>query len=338
MATKIAFTEPYKADENRYDCRMEYRKCGNSGLSLPAISLGFWFNFGGINPYVESLEKMKYALDNGIFCFDLANNYGPPFGSAEETFGKMYRENFRAYRHEMVVTTKAGYNMWAGPNGVGSSRKMLITSIDESLQRMGLDYVDIFYSHRYDAETPIDETLQALVDVVRQGKALYVGLSNYPLEKLQYCLDFLKNQYVPALIYQGKYNMIARDVEAGHLDTLIENGVGFTAFSPIAQGILTDKYLGGIPADSRIAQGHYLTKDSIPPQLMTKVMELNFIAAERGQTLAQMATSWILAKQGTTSVIVGPRTMEQFKDSIASIKCSNFSCEELDTINKILAK
>ncbi|MEG1916101.1 MAG: aldo/keto reductase [Muribaculaceae bacterium] len=336
MATTIAFTEPYKADENRYDGRMQYRKCGNSGLSIPELSLGFWFNFGGINPYTESLEKMKYALDNGIFCFDLANNYGPPFGSAEETFGKMYRENFRPYRHEMIITTKAGYNMWAGPNGMGSSRKMLMTSIDESLQRMGLDYVDIFYSHRYDSDTPLEETLQGLIDIVRQGKALYIGLSNYPLDKLKYSLSYLKDAGVPCLIYQGKYNMLVRDMEKGHMETLIDNGVGITAFSPIAQGILTNKYINGIPADSRVALGHYLTKDSIPPELINKVKQLNEIALERNQTLAQMATAWILAKSGVTSVIIGPRTLNQLKDSIASINGKQFSDAELSAINNIL--
>lgn len=332
----ITFPELYKADGNRYDNRMNYRKCGNSGLKLPELTLGFWFNFGGINPYSDSLAKMTYAFDNGITCFDLANNYGPPFGSAEETFGRIFAGNFRPYRHEMVITTKAGYNMWPGPYGIGSSRKMLMTSIDESLRRMNLEYVDIFYSHRYDSETPLDETLQALADIVRSGKALYAGLSNYPADKLQYSIDYLRDSRVPALIYQGKYNMMVRDVETEHIDILRKNGVGFTAFSPIAQGILTNKYLDGIPADSRIALGHYITKDNIPPQLIGKLRKLNQMAAGRGQTLAQMATSWILANNAVTSVIIGPRTVEQLQDSINSIKNITFTADELTEINRIL--
>lgn len=333
---QITFVEPYKAWELRYESGMTYNKCGVSGLSLPALTLGFWWNFGGINAYVDSLAKMKYAFDNGIFCFDLANNYGPPFGSAEETFGKMYSENFRAYRHEMIVTTKAGYNMWAGPNGIGSSRKMLITSLDESLSRIKLDYVDIFYSHRYDSNTPIEETMQALVDVVKQGKALYVGLSNYPIEQLQPCLDYLAAAKVRCLIYQGKYNMLVRDVEKAHLSTLIDNGVGFTAFSPIAQGVLSNKYLNGIPADSRVAMGKYLTMDSIPDELIVKLVELNKIAISRGQTLAQMATSWLIAKRGMSSVIIGPRTLEQFADSIKAVDNCTFEQSELQQIDNIL--
>ena len=332
----ISFPELYKADGNRYDNRMNYRKCGNSGIKLPELTLGFWFNFGGINTYSDSLAKMTCAFDNGITCFDLANNYGPPFGSAEETFGRMFSNNFRPYRHEMVITTKAGYNMWAGPYGIGSSRKMLITSIEQSLQRMNLQYVDIFYSHRYDPETPLEETMQALADIVRSGKALYAGLSNYPADKLQYCIDYLRDARVHALIYQGKYNMIDRDVETAHIDILRNNGIGFTAFTPIAQGILTDKYLNGIPDDSRIALGHYITKDNIPPQLIEKLRKLNQMAAGRGQTLAQMATSWILHNDAVTSVIIGPRTVEQLQDRIQSIKNIPFTPDEITEINNIL--
>lgn len=335
---QITFTEPYKALPSRYEGKMNYRTCGNSGLKLPELSLGFWWNFGSINPYEDSLAKMTCAFDNGIFCFDLANNYGPPFGSAEETFGRMYYENFRPYRQEMIITTKAGYNMWAGPNGVGSSRKMLVTSLEQSLRRMRLDYVDIFYSHRYDADTPLDETLRALADIVHQGKALYIGLSNYPADKLMESIAFLKSEGVPPLIYQGKYNMLVRDVEAKHLGVLEKEMIGFTAFCPIAQGILTNKYLNGIPADSRVAQGKYLTKDSIPAELLDKIKELDNFAYSRGQSLAQMATAWLLAKSAVTSVIIGPRTIDQLKDSIKAIDNINFSETELHQIDKILSK
>ncbi len=326
----------YQADAERYDGRMEYRQCGNSGIQLPALSLGFWWNFGGINPLEESREKMLYAFDHGITCFDLANNYGPPFGGAEETFGRVYRDNLRPYRHEMIVTTKAGYNMWEGPYGVGSSRKMLMTSIDESLRRMSLDYVDIFYSHRYDEHTPIDETMQALVDIVRQGKALYVGLSNYPADKLLYSAKYLRDSKVPCLIYQGKYNMTFRNVEEAILPSLGREGIGFTAFCPVAQGILTDKYLHGIPADSRIAQGHYLKKDDIGEDVLRKVAALNDLALRRGQTLAQMAIAWLLANRSVTSVIIGTRTTEQLKDNLGALEVCRFADDELALIDTIL--
>ncbi|MDD2960639.1 MAG: aldo/keto reductase [Muribaculaceae bacterium] len=334
---QITFTEPYKAAKERYDGTMKYNRCGKSSLKLPALTLGFWWNFGGIDPYCNSLAKMTYAFDHGIFSFDLANNYGPPFGSAEETFGKIYSENFRAYRHEMIVTTKAGYNMWAGPNGQGSSRKMLISSIDESLGRMKLDYVDIFYSHRYDGETPIEETMQALVDIVKQGKALYVGLSNYPIELLQTAIDYLSAANTPCLIYQGKYNMLVRDMEKGHIDTLINNNVGFTAFSPIAQGVLSNKYLNGIPSDSRIATGKYITTANIPQELIERLKKLDIIAKSRNQNIAQLATSWLLAKRGMTSVIIGPRTIEQLADSIKAVDNTSFSNDQLSKIDNILA-
>lgn len=326
----------YKADPARYDGRMDYRKCGNSGIKLPALSLGFWWNFGGINPLEDSREKILYAFDQGITCFDLANNYGPPFGTAEETFGRVFRDNLRPYRHEMIVTTKAGYNMWEGPYGFGSSRKMLMTSLDESLLRMGLDYVDIFYSHRYDEHTPLDETMQALVDIVRQGKALYVGLSNYPVDKLLYAEKYLRDNNVHCLIYQGKYNMMYRHVEENILSSLENAGVGFTAFCPVAQGILTDKYLNGIPADSRIGKGHYLKPDDIAPEVMAKVAALNELAKRRGQTLAQMAIAWLLANETVTSVIIGPRTIAQLKDNIGALRHTAFSPDELASINSIL--
>lgn len=332
----IPFSLDYKADSNRYDGRMEYRKCGNSGIKLPALSLGFWWNFGGVNPLEESREKILYAFDQGITCFDLANNYGPPFGTAEQTFGRVYKDNLRPYRNEIIVTTKAGYNMWEGPYGFGSSRKMLMASLDDSLRRMNLDYVDIFYSHRYDENTPLDETMQALVDIVRQGKALYVGLSNYPVDKLLYATKYLQDNNVHCLIYQGKYNMMFRDVEQNMLKTLMSSGIGFTAFCPVAQGILTNKYLNGIPADSRIGKGHYLTEKDIRPEVLDKVARLNDIALQRGQTLAQMAVAWILANEATTSVIIGPRTMEQLKDNLGALKNMCFSDEERRMIDEIL--
>ena len=327
----------YIANPNRYaDGVMNYRQCGNSGIKLPEITLGFWWNYGDGNDYNDCLARMTYAFDNGITCFDLANNYGPPFGAAESNFGKMSTENFKAHRHEMIITTKAGYNMWEGPYGCGSSRKMLITSLNESLQRMKLDYVDIFYSHRYDGSTPIEETMQALIDIVRSGKALYVGLSNYPADKLVAAVAYLRNQHVNPIIYQGKYNMLVRDVEERHFDALQNLGIGFTAFSPLAQGILSGKYIDGIPADSRAACLNPLMKDMITTDALKKVQRLKLIAETRGQTLAQMAVAWILAKQAVTSVIVGSRTVEQLADSIGAVHNSSFTAEELLEINQIL--
>lgn len=327
----------YIANPNRYaDGVMNYRQCGNSGIKLPEITLGFWWNYGDGNDYNDCLARMTYAFDNGITCFDLANNYGPPFGAAESNFGKMYTENFKAHRHEMIITTKAGYNMWEGPYGCGSSRKMLITSLNESLQRMKIDYVDIFYSHRYDGSTPIEETMQALIDIVRSGKALYVGLSNYPADKLVAAVAYLRNQHVNPIIYQGKYNMLVRDVEERHFDALQNLCIGFTAFSPLAQGILSGKYIDGIPADSRAACLNPLMKDMITTDALKKVQRLKLIAETRGQTLAQMAVAWILAKQAVTSVIVGSRTVEQLADSIGAVHNSSFSAEELLEINQIL--
>ena len=327
----------YIANPNRYaDGVMNYRQCGNSGIKLPEITLGFWWNYGDGNDYNDCLARMTYAFDNGITCFDLANNYGPPFGAAESNFGKMYTENFKAHRHEMIITTKAGYNMWEGPYGCGSSRKMLITSLNESLQRMKIDYVDIFYSHRYDGSTPIEETMQALIDIVRSGKALYVGLSNYPADKLVAAVAYLRNQHVNPIIYQGKYNMLVRDVEERHFDALQNLGIGFTAFSPLAQGILSGKYIDGIPADSRAACLNPIKNDMITTDALKKVQRLKLIAETRGQTLAQMAVAWILAKQAVTSVIVGSRTVEQLADSIGAVHNSSFTAEELLEINQIL--
>lgn len=326
----------YKASADRYnESLVTYRRSGNSGIKLPMLSLGFWWNFGGVDSFEESRAKMRCAFDNGITCFDLANNYGPPFGSAEETFGRVFSQDFKPYRHEMIVTTKAGYNMWDGPYGVGSSRKMMITSLEESLKRMNLDYVDIYYSHRYDGETPVEETMQALVDMVKQGKALYVGLSNYPVDVLAKAVDYLESEKVHPLIYQGKYNMMVRDVEKEHFEFLQKRGIGFTAFSPIAQGVLSDKYLNGVPTDSRVGRGRYLTNANVTPEILEKVEKLNNLAKQRGQSLAQMATAWILAHEPVTSVIIGPRTVAQLEDSL---RCGNiyFTEEEKVMIDDIL--
>lgn len=327
----------YTADPRRYDGVTPVRRMGRSGILMPEMSLGFWWNFGAYNTYGDSLDKMMYAFDHGIFCFDLANNYGPPFGAAEMTFGRMMRQCFMSHRQEMIITSKAGYGMWPGPNGSCSSRKMLMRSIDESLHRMHLDYLDIFYSHRYDGTTPIEETMQALVDIVRSGKAIYVGLSNYPLDKLTQAVDYLEARDVHPVIYQGKYNMLCREPEAGHLQFAQEHGMGFTAFCPIMKGLLTDKYLNGIPQGSRAALGNAVSKDEIE-QVHNKVVALNALAQQRGNSLAQMATAWLLRRNEVTSVIVGPRTVNQLKDSIAAMHVAPFTTEELELIDNILTK
>ena len=329
----------YTANPDRYaEGVMNYRRCGTSGIRLPEISLGFWWHYGEINLYGEAREKVLYAFDHGITCFDLANNYGPPYGSAEETFGKIYGENLRSHRHEMIVTTKAGYDMWPGPYGIGSSRKMLMTSIDESLHRMRLDYVDIFYSHRYDGFTPIEETMQALVDIVRSGKALYVGLSNYPADKLAEAAEYLSARDVHPLIYQGKYNMLVRDIEEKHIGLLAKSGIGLTAFSPLAEGLLTDKYIGGnCPDGSRAALGHHLKPSAITPQLLARIKALNCVAAQRGQSLAQMAVAWLLSQQHMTSVIIGPRTVKQLADNLQALHGTCFSEDEIIEIDRILS-
>lgn len=328
--------EIYVPDPDRYDGRMPHDICGRSGLVLPAITLGFWWNFGDIDTFASCSERVLRAFDSGVTAFDLANNYGPPFGAAEETFGRIYRNDLRPYRHEIVVTTKAGHEMWNGPYGNGSSRKMLMTSIDESLTRMGLEYVDIFYSHRYDGVTPVEETMQALVDIVHAGKALYVGLSKYPVDKLEIALQYLQDAHVPALIYQAKSNMLVDDLTEGHVKLLEKYGVGYTAFSPLQQGILSSKYLNGIPADSRAAQGKYITTDSITPSLVVKLKKLDAIAQSRRQSLSQMALAWLIAKPVVSSVIIGPRTFQQLSDSLSSLANTKFSSEELDLIDSIL--
>ena len=264
--------ENYFADKNRYDNGMEFERCGRSGVLLPKVSLGFWHNFGSVDPYERSREITHYAFDHGITHFDLANNYGPVYGSAEETMGRLMDEDFRPYRDELFISSKAGYDMWPGPYGNWGSRKYLMASLDQSLKRMKIDYVDLFYSHRYDPETPLEETLQALVDIVRQGKALYVGISNWPLEPLKFGYEYLKAHDVPLLIYQGRLSMLDRKpMETGILDFCAEKGVGFIAFSPLAQGLLTDRYLNGVPADSRMSKGKFLKQEMLTPELLAKL-------------------------------------------------------------------
>lgn len=316
---------------------MKYTFCGNSGLKLPRISLGLWHNFGFVDDFDTSLEMIKHAFSAGITHFDLANNYGPPPGSAEINFGKILKEHFVSHRDEMIISSKAGHNMWKGPYGNGSSRKSLIASIDQSLKRTGLDYFDIFYSHRYDYETPVEETMQALVDIVRQGKALYVGISKYPPKEASIAVNYLKERDVPCLIFQENYSMFNRKPEEKILKIAVENGSGFIAFSPLAQGILTDKYLKGIPKESRAANPNgFLKEQQVTPLLVEKVKELNVFAKERGQTMAEMALSWVLKDDAVTSLIVGCRNVSQLKDNLNSLNNLSFTQEELAKIDSIL--
>ena len=315
----------YKADAKRYDGTMTYRRCGRSGVLLPKVSLGFWHNFGGVDPFEHSREITRYAFDNGITHFDLANNYGPPYGSAEETFGRLMAEDFRPYRDELFISTKAGYDMWPGPYGNWGSRKYLMASLDQSLRRMNLDYVDLFYSHRYDPETPLEETLQALVDVVRQGKALYVGISRWPLEASRFAFRYLREHDVPCLIYQGRLNLLDREPqEEGILQLCQEEGVGFISFSPLAQGLLTDRYLNGIPQDSRMSKGKFLRPDMLTEDVLQKITRWNEVAASRGETLAEMALGWILHQQGVTSVLVGASSTAQLEKNLRCVNAAPF--------------
>ena len=310
----------YQADEKRYDCGMQYARCGRTGVLLPKVSLGLWHNFGGVDPYDRSRNILRYAFDHGITHFDLANNYGPPYGSAEETFGHVMEADLRPYRDELFISTKAGYDMWPGPYGNWGSRKYLMASLDQSLKRMHLDYVDLFYSHRYDPETPLDETLQALVDIVRQGKALYVGISRWPLEATRFAIDYLKQHDVPLLIYQGKLNMLDREpMDEGILQLCQQEGVGFISFSPLAQGLLTDRYLNGIPDDSRMSKGKFLRQDMLTDELLQQLKAWNKEAVAKGQTLAEMALRWILQQQGVTSVLVGASSTEQLARNLKCI-------------------
>lgn len=327
----------YSAAENRYECGMQYRRAGRSGVMLPAISLGLWHNFGDVDTLSLSRKKLHYAFDHGITHFDLANNYGPSYGSAEETFGQIMKSSFAPYRDELFISTKAGHDMWPGPYGNWGSRKHLMASLDQSLKRMNLDYVDVFYSHRYDPETPLEETLQALVDIVRKGKALYVGLSKYPLDAYLFACRYLKERDVPCLLYQGRYSMLVREPESqGILNAVKENGSGFVAFSPLAQGLLTNRYLNGIPADSRIARGGFLKKEALTPEVLSKIQALNERAAMRGQSLAEMALAWLLKNETVTSVIVGASSVEQLGDSLKTLNHLSFEEEELRAIEKNL--
>lgn len=327
----------YSAAENRYECGMQYRRAGRSGVMLPAISLGLWHNFGDVDTLSRSRKKLHYAFDHGITHFDLANNYGPSYGSAEETFGQIMKSSFAPYRDELFISTKAGHDMWPGPYGNWGSRKHLMASLDQSLKRMNLDYVDVFYSHRYDSETPLEETLQALVDIVREGKALYVGLSKYPLDAYLFACRYLKERDVPCLLYQGRYSMLVREPESqGILNAVKENGSGFVAFSPLAQGLLTNRYLNSIPDDSRIARGGFLKKEALTPEVLSKIQALNERAAMRGKSLAEMALAWLLKNETVTSVIVGASSVEQLGDSLKTLNHLSFEEEELHAIEKIL--
>jgi len=313
--------DKYFADELRYDGVMKYERCGRSGVMLPKVSLGFWHNFGGVDDYDRSRRIARYAFDHGVTHFDLANNYGPPYGSAEETMGRMMDDDFRPYRDELFISTKAGYDMWPGPYGNWGSRKYLMASLDQSLRRMRIDYVDLFYSHRYDPSTPLEETLQALVDVVKAGKALYVGISRWPLQALKVAIPYLRERDVPLLIYQGRLNLIDRaPVEEGIIEECEREGVGFISFSPLAQGLLTDRYLNGIPEDSRMSKAKFLRPEMLTPELLERLRAWNDYAVGRGESLAEMALAWILNHRGVTSVLVGASSTEQLQKNL---KCIN---------------
>jgi L-glyceraldehyde 3-phosphate reductase len=327
----------YIASANRYQT-MQYRRCGNSGIKLPAISLGLWHNFGHVDVADNYRKILHLAFDSGITHFDLANNYGPPPGSAEENFGKILKEDFRDYRDELIISSKAGYTMWPGPYGDWGSKKYLVASLDQSLKRMGLDYVDIFYHHRPDPNTPLEETMAALDLIVRQGKALYVGVSNYPAELASKAIKILKNLGTPCLIHQPKYSMFERWVEGGLLNVLGNEGVGCIPFSPLAQGLLTDKYLHGVPEDSRAARPTgFLQKSHITDERLSQIRDLNNLAVQRGQSLAQMALAWILKDERVTSVLIGASRPEQLSDSLKALDNIQFSAEQLARIEEILA-
>lgn len=324
----------YSPAADRYENGMKYRRCGRSGILLPEISLGLWHNFGDLNSFANSQAMAHYAFDHGITHFDLANNYGPSNGSAEETFGQIMKKSFLSHRDELFISTKAGHYMWPGPYGEWGSRKNLMASLEQSLKRMNLDYVDIFYSHRYDPDTPLEETLQTLVDIVRQGKALYVGISKYPKEAAKYAFRYLEERNVHCLLYQGRYNLLNQEPEkSGILKQVQKNGTGFIAFSPLAQGLLTDRYINGIPADSRMAQGNTLKEDMLTPHLLQKLKRLNELAQQRGQTLAEMSLAWLLKDELVTSVIVGASSVGQLADNLKAIENTHFSDEELKAID-----
>ena len=326
----------YSASTDRYENLCEYRRCGRSGLRLPVISLGLWHNFGGVDNFETGRSMLRYAFDNGITHFDLANNYGPPPGSAEENFGMIYQKDFKPYRDELILSTKAGYLMWPGPYGEWGSRKYLLSSLDQSLKRMQVDYVDIFYSHRPDPDTPLEETMMALDQAVRSGKALYAGISNYPAEMTREAAGILRSLGTPCLIHQPKYSMFERWVENGLLDTVEKEGIGVIAFSPLAQGLLTDRYLKDIPEGSRASKAWgYLRPEQVAPAI-EKALALNEIALRRGQSLAQMAIAWLLKDQRVTSVLIGASSVKQLSDNLQAQKNLDFTIEELKAIEKIL--
>ncbi len=324
----------YVANENRYDS-MIYNRCGKWGLKLPAVSLGLWHNFGGIDNYENSRAMLHRAFDLGITHFDLANNYGPPPGSAEENFGRILKQDFSAYRDELIISSKAGYLMWPGPYGERGTRKYVLASLDQSLKRMGLEYVDIFYSHRPDPDTPLEETMMALDRAVRSGKALYVGISNYPADMAKEASQILKELGTPCLIHQPKYSMFVRWVEDELLDVLEEEGIGCIPFSPLAQGLLTDRYLKGIPEGSRATREVFLKKEDVETA-HNKIVQLNEIAQQRGQSLAQMALAWVLKDKRITSVLIGASSVKQIEDNVETLKNIAFSSEELKKIEKVL--
>ena len=327
----------YTPCDKRYEKGMQYAYCGKSGLLLPRISLGLWHNFGSVDDFGKAEDMIRYAFDHGVTHFDLANNYGPEPGSAEANFGRILKKSFQGYRDEMIVSSKAGHLMWPGPYGDGSSRKYLMASIDQSLKRTGLEYFDIFYSHRYDGITPVEETMQALADMVKQGKALYVGISKYPAKEAMQAYACLKAQSVPCLIHQDKYNLLTRDMEAAILPLTEKEGIGFISFSPLAQGLLTGRYLQGVPPDSRAAKAHgYLQLSEVTPELTAKLNRLNEVAAKRGQSLAEMSLAWVLKDARVTSVIVGTSSVEQLKNNIETLANCYFADEELKQIDEIL--
>jgi len=327
----------YQPDPQRYDGRMPYRRCGNSGLKLPAISLGFWHNFGDVDDLTEARRIMHRAFDLGITHFDFANNYGPPPGSAERNCGKILKEDFHAYRDELIISTKAGYHMWEGPYGEWGSRKYLLSSLDQSLERLQLDYVDIFYSHRPDPETPLEETMGALATAVQQGKALYVGISNYPAKLAEEAIDLLRDMGVSCLIHQPKYHMFERWIENGLTDVLLKKGVGCIPFSPLAQGILTDRYFDGIPADSRAEKDHgFLQKNEVDEKIK-QVRQLQSIAQQRGQSLAHMALAWVLRNPAVTSALIGASSVEQLEENVRCLDQLNFTNEELEAIDQVVS-
>lgn len=328
----------YTPNETRYSNGMIYTYCGKSGLMLPKISLGLWHNFGHVDNFDKSKDVIHCAFDRGITHFDLANNYGPPPGSAEENFGKIFKNSLSAYRDEIIVSTKAGHDMWAGPYGDGSSRKNLIASLNQSLKRLQLDYVDIFYSHRYDGITPIEETMQALIDIVKSGKALYVGISKYPPHLAEKAYKILEAQGVHCLIHQDRYSLLSREVEDGTLETADRNGVGFSAFSPLAQGLLTDRYINGIPADSRVARNGFLKKEQVTAEKIEVIKKLNKIALDRGESLAQMALSWLINDKRVTTVIVGASSVNQLVNNLGTLDSPKLSEEDQKNIRSIVEK